>query len=218
MLSVTKGFKKKKQTRFGDIINGNYAEFESDGTLKFNGDATIWDDLRVPLERGQLAGGSNPTFEKFKDDGAGSNGVYAYNFSDGDELFFSVQLPHSWKEESTIYPHLHLACKANGSGKKTKLVFEYTWQDITGTFGNTTVVEKEVDLDTAFKHLIFDVPTDGIAGTGNKISSILFCRVARAAASSDNFTGGIYLLEWDAHFEVDTIGSRSINESHEDVK
>jgi len=196
--------------KVGDISGGNYLEVESDGTLEFNGNATVWDDVRVPLEKGKLAGGSNPTFEKFKDNGSGSNGVYAYNFSDGNELFFSLQMPHSWKLGSTVYPHFHIASKTDGSGKKIKLGFEYTWQSIHGTFGNTTVETRDVDLDTAYKHLIFNVPSAGVSGTGMGLSSMLFCRVYREAADSDNFAGDVYFLEWDMHYEQDTVGSRQV--------
>ena len=35
--------------KVGDVAGGNYAEFEDDGTLKNNGDATTWDDIKFPL-------------------------------------------------------------------------------------------------------------------------------------------------------------------------
>jgi len=35
--------------KFGDVVGGNYAEFEADGTLVFHGDARVWDDLEGPM-------------------------------------------------------------------------------------------------------------------------------------------------------------------------
>lgn len=50
-----------------------------------------------------------------------------------------------------------------------------------------------------------------IAGTGKNISSMLICRLFRNSSHADDtFTGkSAYLLEFDLHFEVDTMGSRT---------
>lgn len=196
--------------QFGDYINGNYSEFEDDGTLVFHGEATVWDDLRVPLERAKDRGAKVPSFEQFKDNGAESTGVYAYNFGDDDELFLSVQMPHSWREGSIIYPHIHLTPKTDGTGKKTKLTLEYEWTSLLGTHGNTTIVNRDVELETAYKHLLYDIPSGGIDGTDQTISSFLTCRIARNAADSDNFAGDIFFLEFDIHYQIDSVGSRQI--------
>jgi len=42
----------------------NYSEFETDGTLEFNGDATVWDDLRVPVTSTK-PGNTSPDFGSF---------------------------------------------------------------------------------------------------------------------------------------------------------
>ena len=31
--------------KIGNVANGDYAEFEEDGTLRYKGDATVWDDV-----------------------------------------------------------------------------------------------------------------------------------------------------------------------------
>jgi len=196
--------------QFGDYINGNYSEFEDDGTLVFHGEATVWEDLRVPLERVKTAGANVPVFKKFKDNGAGSAGVFAYDFDDGDEIWLSVQMSHSWKEGTTIYPHIHLASTTNGTGKETKLTLEYVWKNENETFGNTTIINRDVALDTAYKNLLYDIPSGGIDGTGQTISSIMTCRIARNAADANNFAGDIFFLEFDIHYEVNTLGSRQI--------
>lgn len=46
----------------GDYTGGDYSYFEDDGTLVFNGDATVWDDLRVPISATTDAGSSPPEF------------------------------------------------------------------------------------------------------------------------------------------------------------
>lgn len=198
--------------RFGDSpASGNYSEFESDGTLVFHGDATVWEDIRVPLERAKDRGAKVPTFEQFKDNGAGSTGVYAYNFGDTDELFLSVQMPHSWKEGSLIYPHIHLTPTSDATGKNTKLTLEYVWANHDEeTFGNTTIINRDVALSTAYKHVLYDIPDGGIVTTGQIVSSIMVCRIARNAADGDNFTGDVFFLEFDIHYQIDGVGSRQV--------
>lgn len=188
----------------------NYLAIEADGTLEFNGNATVWDDLRVTLEAVKVTGANQPAWEKVKDDGAGSAGVYAWNFDDGDECWFSVQLPHSWKLESTIYPHLHWCAEGDASAANVGIGLEYTWCDTGETFGNTTLLPRDVAGDTAFKSILSNFSDSGIAGTGHTLSSVLLCRFYRYAAASDNYAGGIFALELDFHYEMDTVGSRQV--------
>jgi hypothetical protein len=92
------------------------------------------------------------------------------------------------------------------------LGLEYTWANINGTFGNTTIETRDVPtgVDAANDHLVHNVPENGIDGTGYTISSILVCRLFRQAALADNYADPIWIYEFDIHYEIDTIGSRGI--------
>lgn len=189
----------------------SYAEFEDDGTLEFMGDATVWDDLRVSLERGKVAGANTPTWAKFQDNGAGSAGVYAYQFADGDEIWFSVQMPHGWKVASTIYPHLHWSPSSDvDPADNVGIGLEYCWVDIYEDFGNTTIITRDVStgVNNNNAHLIHNFSTTGISGTGHTLSSVLHCRFFRQAAGADNYAAAIWGHEIDFHYEIDTVGSR----------
>jgi len=174
------------------------------------GDGTLWEDLRVPLETGKTAGSNVPTFEQIVDDGSGSAGVFAYNFDDGDEIWLSVQMPHAWKIGSTIYPHLHWAAEGDASTKNVGLGIEYTWTNIGADISATTIVTRDVAGGTALSQQIHDVPSTGWDGTGKTLSSIILCRIFRQAAAADNYTGGVFLLEFDVHYELDSLGSRQV--------
>jgi hypothetical protein len=54
--------------RFGGL--SNYSEFEADGTLKFAGSATVWDDIRVPVTATRVGATQVPDFTQVADDGA----------------------------------------------------------------------------------------------------------------------------------------------------
>ena len=53
-------------------------------------------------------------------------------------------------------------------------------------------------------------PLGIISGAGIGISTILVCRLYRAATnSSDTFSSEVGLLSMDFHYQKDTVGSRS---------
>jgi len=200
--------------KFGDSTNNT--EFEADGTTKFNGNATVWNDYVTPLTKATFGGAANdPTLTKIFDDGAASGGVWALVFGDGDEVLVTVQMPHGWKEGSTIYPHIHFITLTDVTPTDNFAIeFEYTWcNQIEDFAANTTLVTVD-DIPTLvnsqYLHQLVNIPTAGIDGSGHTISSILMCRIKRVAASTDNYAGGIAILDFDVHYEIDTVGSRQI--------
>ena len=202
-------------TNIGDLSGGNKTVVEADGTIRFDGDATVWDDYVTPLTRALFGGSSNdPTLTKIADDGAGSAGVWGFVFSDGDEVLATVQMPHRWKEGSTIYPHIHLFAMTDVDPTDNfDLEIEYWWSDINEDFpANTTLVntEHETGVNSQYKHQLADLTAAGIDGSGHTLSSVLMIRIERVAAAADNYAGGICIMDFDVHYEIDTIGSRVI--------
>jgi hypothetical protein len=204
--------------KVGDVVGGNYTDFDTTGFITFNGTTTVWDDLRVePNIKG--TGTNDPTFTKWFDNGAGSRGVFLYNFIDAitaseKEVFFQVQLPHSWKG-TTIYPHVHWIPLTNATGQRPVWGLEYNWADIGQTFGNTTIayttglIPNDTNL-VQYKHYIS--PFAGITPTTNQdeISAILMCRLFRYSGNaSDTYTNTCGLLYVDFHYEINTLGSRT---------
>lgn len=170
----------------------------------------VWDDIRVPISSAKRLGLTDPDWVKFKDDGAGSVGVYALAFDNvrDEEVFFSVQMPHSYKEGSDIDPHVHWA-PSSGAAGDVIWALEYVWADeTTGVFGNTTIITiTTATAEVSHKHQRAEFAY--ISGTGKKISSMLMCRLYRFATSaSDDYAADVFLLEFDFHFRLDTAGSR----------
>ena len=206
----------------------NYSQFAADGSLSFVGDATVWDDLRVPLTSVKLGGVKDPTFAVWKTDGSGSRGVWAWSFSDQavasneEELFFAAQLPHSYKEGSDITCHVHWTPAVSGNANEfVKWGLEYSFADINENFAaNTTIIYSDASSAatatssgdatlTAGKHYLSDLSV--ITGTNYKISSILICRVFRNSSDADDdLAQAAIAFEIDFHFEKDTVGSREI--------
>ena len=200
-------------TRIGDGTNNTY--IESDGSLRYEGTATRWEDLKVSVNSLKDRGVKLPDWAPFVNNGGSSQGVYTFWFdsSEEQELFFTVQMPHSWKEGSTLYPHIHWTSLDSGNGK-VGWGLEYTWTNVLDTFDNTTIIYGDTPIDsstsvTEYKHYITKLGT--IVGSGKTLSSMLVCRVFRDARSSntnDNFSHKAGILEIDFHYEVDSDGSR----------
>lgn len=203
-------------TQFGS--GTDYANIAADGTVTLIGAATAWDDLRIePIIK--ATGTNDPTFTQWLTDGAGSRGVYLYNFDNAlvgaqKEVFYTVQMPHTWKG-TTIYPHVHWLPSASQAAAAVKWGLEYTWANARSVFGNTSIIyaitntEGAADLVQNHHYVsAFSGITPSASQSG--ISSVLICRLFRFSSDgTDTFTGTAGLLYSDIHFEIDSFGSRT---------
>ena len=193
---------------FGGSTNG--VKILKGGELSLIGTATVWDDLRIsPDVKG--TGAKDPAWT------AWLGGVYLYDFDNATagsekELWFNVQLPHGWKEGTSVYPHVHWVNKTAGTaGHVVRWGLEYTVAKIGGTFPAVTTVYGTTivgggDITVANEHMITSF--DPITMTGNTISTILSCRLFRNSSNAaDTYTGTAGVLSIDWHFEIDKIGS-----------
>jgi len=167
-----------------------------------------WDDLRVPAQNTKInPTKSEPAFEEFTD------GLFVYKFdasnADDESIHFVAQMPHSYKEGSDIYPHVHWSPDSADTGN-VRWQLEYIIANINGTFASTA--ESETITAPAdgipLKHQMDEfTPIDG---TGLKISHMLICRLTRLSSSDvlDTFTGKACFIEFDFHFQKDILGSR----------
>lgn len=185
-----------------------------DGLLSFG-----FEDLRVPLTATKAAGIKDPTFAKFGDNGAGSSGVFVWGFPTGieRELFFSVQIPHGWKEGTDIYPHIHWATTVNGgAGQKVSWGLEYQWADMYTIFGNTNLIYANTAIpdEQIVKDKHYFTEFAAISGSGKTASSMLNCRLFRdgiSAGLTDDFGDTAFMFEFDFHYEVYRFGTETRN-------
>ncbi len=184
---------------------------EADGTIRMDDDAVVWDDLRVPLSFG-TKGSLATNWDVF----LGETYLDYFKATGTDALYFVVQLPHSWKEGTTIYPHIHWIPQADGAASANGVVWEleYTWANNGETFPATTKLTASTISPAlsgnlvAKRHYITPLGS-GITATGKQISSMLVCRIARLGDNgSDTFAGTAGVLEIDFHYQLDTFGSR----------
>ena len=198
-------------TKIGDISNGNNTKIESDGTIVFEGEAEVWDDLRVSMDKGS----SSASLAYSPGESSGGQIWYFRDAKGLETLSFQVQLPHSYKEGPNIYPHLHWTPLNSGSGN-VEWNLDYTWVNYDSTTplafpSTTTSTIVETGPFTIRTHLITPLTTGnvGLDGTGKKISSILICRLWRNSNNSaDTYQNDAGLLSLDFHYQINTVGSR----------
>lgn len=169
----------------------------------------VWDDAEVNLDTARPGATSPPGFEQFRDSGAGSTGVFAYHFSPTqlEEVFFSKQLPHSFRQYSAeIRPHIHWSPKGTNTGT-VRWGLEYTVANYDDAFPvTTTIYAQDAGSGTAYQHQI--AVFTAIPATALEISTILKCRLFRDAAhANDTYNADAVALSLDFHIEKDSDGS-----------
>lgn len=212
---------KDGNTRIGNGTDNTY--IEADGSLSYEGAATRYDDLTIPVTSTRVGpAGYQPLFEMLAT-GSGGRGVYVYYFNQNDEqeLFFTVQIPHGRKYTTNIFPHVHWAPESDMGAAGVVWALEYNWANLGEVLGNTQIIYgssnssliggpalADTHLLTAFAGGAAD---GGIDGDGKTLSSMLICRIFRATShADDNYTGKAGLLQIDFHIEYDADGSREL--------
>lgn len=198
--------------KHGDIALGNYSELEADGSLVAHGDATTWDDV-YPASVTVGVGGTAPSFTAYN----GGN-LKAYEFTGGvtnKQLQIGYQIYHSYKEGSSISPHIHITFTSGAAdaGKTIIFTLEYEWQNVeaTGAYSTATLTGTHTIAanNTVYRNQIVSFTGTPIDGTGKLISSTFMTLLTRDQAT-DSFTDSCWLLSADIHIEKDMIGSRQV--------
>jgi hypothetical protein len=172
----------------------------------------VWDDLRIVPGAFDFAGVSDPSLQNWQPGGAGST-FKVYKFKSGDEVFFTCQVPHTYKEGTDIEVHVHWTPADRGNEENGNTVawkLDYSWANINAVFSSSSTANMtDTCTGTDDYHEITTSAT--ITGTSKTISSMLVCRLYRDAG--DTWAGvtaaqSPALLEFDIHFQINTIGSR----------
>lgn len=180
-----------------------------DGRLTLDSNAilgtTAWEDLRVPLSTASILGlAGDADYDVF----LGATRAYTFQTAADENVYFSVQLPHSYKHGTNLRPHVHWAPSDANAGDVTWCL-EYTLAELEGTFpGTTTICVTDATETTAHKHQIASfAEIDGSAI--DSVSAMINCRLYRDVDNGDDYGSDAFALEIDFHYEVDSFGSRT---------
>ena len=168
-----------------------------------------WDDIIVPgFALG--SGASAPATTAFTP----VTGMNLYGFSGTnstpDELYATMELPHTYKEGTDLHPHVHWSPATNAAGNVAWQI-DYSVQNINNgiVYPNSTRISGASAASTvAFSHQLTEI--DGpIPGTGRKIGDVITMRLFRdPTIGQDTYAGAAMLLSLGIHYRRDTLGSR----------
>lgn len=161
-----------------------------------------YEDLRFPASAINPPGAAeDPDFDT-------TNCGWLFDPGATEVLYVLAQIPHAWKEGTTLKPHVHWEKTTSAAGA-VRWQLRYEWASYYEARTSLTTINATTpvaDSDTADVHLITPLPT--IAGTGRQISDMLCMRLERVGGhASDTYGADARLLEFDIHYEVDSFGS-----------
>lgn len=161
-----------------------------------------YDDLQIAMANAKTPAANAPTWRSYV-----QTEVPAFSPTQVNVLYFTAQLPHSYKEGSNIEFHIHLVYPDNLTGYSI-WYFSYSWANIDGTFAAASSVTANITSPAVTnKHQMAGITTS-INGAGKTISSVLLCSIQRLGnASEDSYASEIYLISADFHYLKDSTGS-----------
>lgn len=180
-------------------------EQEGDGTLHFEGNGTVWKDIMFPMAPPKTTGAGNPTLTTYN----GNMRGYAFAVNDVHD-FDPQEINHDAKIGSTATWHVHWLSRSNeGTGCTVKWELEYAVEPASGVMATPTTINVEVTVpantavNTPFQSDIgtFTIPT---------IARLAYARLKRIASSGTEPAVAPIMSALHFHYELDTVGSRSI--------
>jgi hypothetical protein len=164
-----------------------------------------WDDLVNDASKIVVQGGVQVTLDSVNN-GIQYSSSSTTNLTD-DHIWFTVQLPHSWKTNTYIYPHVHFLQTA---ADQTNMWFmRYKWHNIGEAYPAdwTTSGSESTNEITYSSGTIQNLNAfPSINGAGKGISSLLDIKLYRKNGVG---TGNVTLKQFDIHIQKDGLGSDS---------
>jgi hypothetical protein len=180
----------------------NYSEFEADGTLVFNGDATVWEDLNFDPDR---SGGPVAT----RPDDVTINNVFHKEFTSANNQLCgaSQEIFHETMLSKTLYPHCHVFLKASETSGTTGVSFTLYWElrQHSGTTSGSVVVSATSAQLAANAHKVDLYDNTGFTGP-TELGAQLAMTIKRTAGDA----GDVIVTSYGIHYEIDTVGSRAL--------
>lgn len=171
---------------------------------------TVWQDVQFQVSSGRVAAANFPDW-----DSAFTTNTGEYKFDVDDYIDLAAnEMPHNWKEGTTIKPHLHLAldgANSSGSNQYAKFTVYIAYADINEVWTETSqTAELTIPTGTAdLTHLLLSM--GDLAFTNQLIGTQIKVRVKRIAATGGTeYPNHIFITQYGIHYEIDTLGSRTV--------
>lgn len=178
------------------------------GTLTAN--STVWDDLNFPIIPRQT--GSTIATGTAIDTG---DLILVPQWQAGDwHICDGNEIPHGWKEGSTIYWHIHLYTNGlDNTNRYTRWTIDWVITNVNGVLTEMTPIDSGdilIPANTTSKTM-FIASIGSVALTNYRIGAHIIPRLTRVAASPGTApSNNPWVGMLQAHIEFDTLGSSQI--------
>jgi len=193
----------------GDVLQFNYANSQ------WENQPGLWASVSGNLVATTNQTANPPLFSRFVLDALGTGGVFAWSFSANvvQELFFSVQIPNNYEEQSDVQPYVVYAPSTNSSTGTVQWGFDYSWANLGTQFSTTTNLTSTVAniaANSINTQVINNFPT--ISGGGQLIAGIMHCRLWRNVGATSGlinpYAGTLFLMGVGIQYRMQGTGSR----------
>lgn len=166
---------------------------------------TVWDDIILPPDRLGL-GASAPDRVTL------IGNIQCYGFDGGgtiEQLFGSFEIPHDYKEGTTLRPHVHCAPSSTDVGD-IKWNIEFSLKNRNDVYDTVSTISAIVTTNGIDReHLIEEFET--IVDPSLLIGATCEFRLYRDPTDiEDTYNADALLLSVGIHYEVDGDGSRNV--------
>jgi hypothetical protein len=182
------------------------------GQIDYFDDA--WDDLRIVPGAFEFDGVGDPSLEDWQPGGTGTT-YKVYKFQKGKYVFASCQMPHTYKEGSNLYFHIHWTPCDRGSeesGNKVGWKVDYSIANVGSAFPSSNTLDFS-DACTGIDDQHEITSSVAVSGELLTISHMIMLKIYRSDTGDDDTWSGTTtaqspaLLEFDIHHQKNTNGS-----------
>lgn len=191
--------------------SGKNTTIEDDGTIVLSDDALVYDDLLGAVASAKLPASSAPAWTTYDFNIVGGVAFAVLGFDTNEYMDVYLQTTHAAKLNTIIENHVHWTIPTDSSGDKIKFQLDVIAAGIGETFavpaGSPFTAESTLDGTESGKHNYLNLAH--IPAFNTTVSSICIIRFKRIAATSNDYSGNVYVLFNDSHTQNDTMGSRA---------
>lgn len=186
----------------------NYVQLGEETGIRLYGETKTWEDLRFPPARvTRNPAQQKPDFINL----VGNVTVLGFDAVASEWITGQAQMPHSWKQGSKIYPHVHWTpTRTSNVASSVRWTLYYWWVNVGNkwiTASRGSISATQLTGGVASTHKICTLGS--IDATGKTISSIFSFRLTRNVSVNDDFNADAAFVEFDIHYQINSMGSRT---------
>jgi hypothetical protein len=170
----------------------------------------VYKDINIAGALLSKPASSAPGTDTFRTSAGTDTGIETYAFAIGEKVHGGFELQHDYKEGTDLVFHVHYQIIAAPSGTDNvqfRLTYVLLRDGVTLTTV-TTIDTPDCAVNTQYRAYRCDF--GAITGTNFKIGDQFMFTLERVAADGDAFAGDALIETAGIHYQVDTLGSRSI--------